>query len=159
MRAALAVVAVLGAIIALALTLPGAKTTGRVAPNLPKHSLSGGPITLATLRGRPALVNFFASWCTPCIREAPEIQAAYRALSGRAAVVAVDWSDQRASALAFLRRYRWTLPVLEDSRGFVGDEYGVAGLPTTFVLDASGHIVKRLTGPQTTAELLASVPS
>jgi len=85
------------------------------------------------------------------------MQRAYAALAGRAGLVAVDWSDDRSSALAFVRRYRWTFPVLEDSKGLVGNDYGIAGLPTTFVLDASGHIVKRLTGPQTAAALLAAV--
>ena len=157
MRAAAAILAAVVALVALALTLPGANTTGRAAPALPGHALRGQPITLASLRGHPALVSFFASWCGPCAREAPDMQRAYAALAGRAGLVAVDWSDDRSSALAFVRRYRWTFPVLEDSKGLVGNDYGIAGLPTTFVLDASGHIVKRLTGPQTAAALLAAV--
>jgi hypothetical protein len=73
--------------------------------------------------------------------------------------VAVDWSDGRRSALSFLRRFGWTMPVLEDSSGLVGDSYGLDGLPTTFVLDARGRILKRLTGPQSAARLLAALPS
>ncbi len=149
--------AALGAVaIALALLLPGARTTGRHAPALPARALQGSPVTLASLRGRPAVVNFFASWCEPCVREAPDVQRAYSRLAGRVGMVAVDWSDGRGSALAFLRRFHWTLPVLEDPSGLVGDRYGISGLPTTFVLDRDGRIVKRLTGPVTASALIAA---
>lgn len=152
-----AAIAVLGVMaVALALLLPGAKTTGRAAPALPARALNGSSVTLASLRGRPAVVNFFASWCEPCVREAPAVQRAYGRLTGRVGMVAVDWSDGRDSALAFLKRFHWTLPVLEDPSGLVGDRYGISGLPTTFVLDRDGRIVQRLTGPLTTAALVAA---
>jgi thiol-disulfide isomerase/thioredoxin len=157
MRLALVVVVVCALAVAAALVLPGAKTTGRRAPALPAKALSGTPATLASLRGGPAVVNFFASWCQPCVREAPQIERAYRQLVGHAKMVAVDWNDGRGSALAFLKRFHWTLPVLEDPNGLVGDSYGISGLPTTFVLDANGHIVKRLTGPLSANTILAAI--
>lgn len=159
MRAATLIVAVLAAVVALALLLGGSKSAGRQAPALPTRVLSGSSVTLASLRGKPALVNFFASWCAPCIREAHAVQSAYERLGGRARLVAVDWSDTRGEALAFVKRFGWTMPVLEDSSGLIGDSYGIVGLPSTFVLDSSGHIVKRLTGPQSSAALLAALPS
>jgi len=157
MRIGFVVVALGALVVAAALILPGAKTTGRPAPALPTKALSGRPATLASLRGGTAVVNFFASWCQPCVREAPQVERAYQQLAGRAKMVAVDWNDGRGSALAFLKRFHWTLPVLEDPNGLVGDSYGISGLPTTFVLDANGRIAKRLTGPVTTATILAAV--
>lgn len=157
MRVALVVVAVAVLAVAAALILPGAKTTGRPAPALPAKALSGRPATLASLRGGPAVVNFFASWCQPCVREAPQVERAYRQLADRAKMVAVDWNDGRGSGLAFLRRFHWTLPVLEDPNGLVGDSYGIGGLPTTFILDANGRIARRLTGPVTAATIIAAV--
>jgi cytochrome c biogenesis protein CcmG, thiol:disulfide interchange protein DsbE len=159
MRAAALILVVAAAVIVLALALPGSKSVGREAPQLPAHALRGSAVTLSSLRGKPALVNFFASWCAPCIREAPDVQRAYTELAGRARMVAVDWNDGRSSALSFLERFGWTMPVLEDPSGLVGDSYGIDGLPTTFVLDSRGRIVKRLTGPQSPARLLAAVPS
>jgi thiol-disulfide isomerase/thioredoxin len=159
MRAAALILALAAAVIVLALALPGAKSTGRQAPQLPRHALRGPAVTLASLKGKPALVNFFASWCAPCIREAHEVQRAYARLAGRANLVAVDWNDGRSSGLAFLKRFGWTMPVLEDSSGLVGDSYGLAGLPTTFVLDSRGRILRRLTGPQSAARLLAALHS
>jgi thiol-disulfide isomerase/thioredoxin len=157
---AIAVILAIGAgAVVIALALPGAKVAGRQAPPLPRHALSGSAVTLASLHGKPALINFFASWCTPCIREAPAVQRAYSELAGHARLVAVDWDDGRGSALSFLRRFHWSMPVLEDANGLVGDSYGINGLPTTFVLDSSGHILRRLTGPQSAARLLAALPS
>jgi peroxiredoxin len=157
MRATALILAVAAAVIALALALPGSKSSDRQAPQLPAHALSGAPVTLASLKGKPALVNFFASWCAPCVREAGDVQRAYTQLGARARMVAVDWNDGRKSGLDFVRRYRWSMPVLEDPNGLVGDSYGIVGLPATFVLSADGRIVRRLTGPQTTATLLAAV--
>lgn len=157
MRTAAVILALGATVVVLALVLPGSPTSGRAAPALPPQTLQGGQVTLASLRGRPALVNFFASWCPPCVREAPQLQRAYARLAGHVGVVAVDWNDGRSGALSFLRRFGWTMPVLEDPNGLVGDRYGLAGLPTTFVLDARGRIVRRLTGPQTSASLLAAV--
>jgi peroxiredoxin len=70
-------------------------------------------------------------------------------------MVGVDWSDpETGAARAFIRRYRWTFPVLRDAEGTVGSDYGLgAGLPDTFVLDGRGHIRQVLRGPQTVSSL------
>lgn len=131
--------------------------SGRRAPSLPTATLAGAPVTLSSLHGRPALVDFFATWCEPCVGEAPVLERIARALRGRATVVAVDWSDSRRYALQFVARFRWTFPVLSDPNGVSGNAFGIEGLPTAFVLDARGRIIKRLLGPQKTATLLQAV--
>jgi peroxiredoxin len=159
MRIAALILAVAGAVVVLALVLPGSRSEGRVAPQLPTRVLSGSDVTLASLRGKPTIVNFFASWCASCIREAHEVQSAYQRLGAHGHLVSVAWDDRRAATLAFVKRYGWTMPVLEDASGTTGNAYGIVGLPATFVLDANGRIVRRLNGPQTLAGLLAAVPS
>jgi cytochrome c biogenesis protein CcmG, thiol:disulfide interchange protein DsbE len=129
----------------------------RPAPALPSAVLVPPRVTLAALRGRPVIVHFWASWCGPCTKEAPEIARLASELHDRAALVGVDWSDSHSNATAFVRKHRWSFPILEDHAGAVGNRYDLAGLPSTFVLDARGRIVKRLIGPQTAAGLLASV--
>jgi len=139
-----------GAIVAvlLFLGLRGTSSEARVAPALPAERLSGEAVTLAQLRGRPAFVVFWASWCGPCRQEAPALERFATTLGGRGHMVGVNWEDQLPGARAFVRTYRWSFPTLRDAGGRAGEAYGVSGLPTTFVLDAQGHIHEVLRGPQ-----------
>lgn len=138
---------------AAALLGPRAHTTSRLAPALPSQVLVTPRVTVAKLRGKPALVNFWASWCDPCKREALAIEHFARNLRGRAQLVGVDWNDSASGAHAFIRRYRWTFPNLRDPDGLVGTDYGITGLPTTVVLDQQGRVATVLRGPQTVQAL------
>jgi cytochrome c biogenesis protein CcmG, thiol:disulfide interchange protein DsbE len=147
---------VIGALAAVELATSGGgpdRDGGPRAPALPAEVLTPPRATLASLRGRPALVNFWASWCGPCDREAPELRRFSRELRGRATLVGVDWNDALEGARKFIRKNRWTFPNLRDGDGVVGNRWGLSGLPNTFVLDADGRIVKVLRGPQTVADL------
>jgi cytochrome c biogenesis protein CcmG/thiol:disulfide interchange protein DsbE len=150
---------VIGALAALELaTNGGGPDRGRrAAPGLPSQVLTPPRATLASLRGKPALVNFWASWCGPCDREAPELRRFSRRLHGRGTLVGVDWNDALGGARNFIRKNGWTFPNLRDGDGVVGNRYGLSGLPNTFVLDADGRIVKVLRGPQTVASLDAAL--
>ncbi len=143
---------VLAAVAAFAVFGLAGKNTpaGRAAPALPRERLAGGEVTLASLRGHPALVTFWASWCEPCAQEAPALERFSQGLHGQAALVGVNWSDTSLSAArSFIRRYRWTFPNLRDPEETAGHDYGVTGLPTTFIIDASGRLRATLRGPQT----------
>jgi thiol-disulfide isomerase/thioredoxin len=107
-------------------------------------------VTVADLRGRPAVVNFWASWCAPCRKEAAVLR---RLADAGVRVVAVDWGDDAAAARAFVRRHGWKFPVLRDRTNTIGDDYRLVGLPTTFVLDRRGRIAATLRGPQTVASI------
>jgi len=125
----------------------------REAPPLPRAVLQPPGVTLASLRGRPAIVVFWASTCAPCIGEAPQIAALAEHLQGRATLVGVDSKDHRPAAAAFLHRFRWRSPVLTDGEGSVAKRYGIPRLPATVILDSDGRILVRLQGPQTEASL------
>jgi cytochrome c biogenesis protein CcmG, thiol:disulfide interchange protein DsbE len=135
---------------------------GQPAPALPHERLAGPPVTLATLRGHPTLVTFWASWCGPCAQEAAALERFARSSTGHGRLVAVDWNDELAGARAFVGRHGWTFPTLRDAEGTVGNAYGLTGLPTTFAIDAQGRIRATLRGPQTVQTLdraLSSVGS
>src|SRR3989442_4297200 len=123
--------------VVLAILLGGnaGPTRARAAPSLPSKVLVGPRVDLASLRGRPAIIHFWASWCAPCVKEAPQLARLASELHGRATLVGVDWSDNRGAAASFVRRFHWTFPVLIDPEGSVGNAYGLTGLPTTFLLD------------------------
>jgi cytochrome c biogenesis protein CcmG/thiol:disulfide interchange protein DsbE len=135
----------------------GSTDTGRAAPPLPSKALHPPGIDLAALRGKPALVDFFASWCEPCAEEAPTLRELSASVAGKATVVAVDWDDAGDAARAFVRKHRWTFPVLADTSGAAGEEYGLIGLPTSFVLDSRGRIVATFRGPQAEAVLRRAI--
>ena len=151
---------VIGALAAVELATSGGgdgRDGRRAAPALPSEVLTPPRATLASLRGKPALVNFWASWCGPCDREAPELRRFSRDLRGRATLVGVDWNDELSGAREFVRKNRWTFPNLRDADGVVGNRWGLSGLPNTFVLDGEGRIVQVLRGPQTAADLEAAL--
>jgi cytochrome c biogenesis protein CcmG, thiol:disulfide interchange protein DsbE len=131
----------------------GSSATGEAAPPLPTKVLHPPAVDLAALRGKPALVDFFASWCEPCAQEAPTLRKLAASLGDRARVVAVDWDDAGGAARAFVRKNGWRFPVLADTSGTVGERYGLIGLPTSFVLDPGGRIVATFRGPQSEAKL------
>ena len=113
--------------------------TGRQAPRLPTRVLVPPQVTLASLRGKPAAINFWASWCAPCKKEAPDLERLAGLLRGRARLVGVNWSDGASDARSYVDQYHLTFPNLIDPDGVTGDHYRLNGLPTTFILDAQGN--------------------
>lgn len=122
--------------------------SGRSAPPLPSKVLQGPKVTLADLHGKPALIDFWASWCEPCREEAPEIARLQNTLGGKAALVGIDYTDREGSARAFVEEHGWRFPVLSDPDGIYGAHFGFSGLPTAIVLDPAGRISTILRGPQ-----------
>jgi cytochrome c biogenesis protein CcmG/thiol:disulfide interchange protein DsbE len=154
---ALAIVAVAGFLAFEVITAGSTGKIGRPAPPLPTAVLQAPKTTLADLRGKPALINFWASWCDPCQKEAPELEQLNRSLRGSARLLGVDYTDQAAAGRSFIQRYGWTFPVLSDPDGIYGARYGFGGLPTTIVLDSRERIVQVLRGPQTEADFRAAL--
>lgn len=130
--------------------------TGKEAPPLPAAVLQGPKVSLADLRGHPALIDFWASWCEPCREEAPEVARLGRR-PGSAKVVGVDYTDREDSARSFLERYGWTFPVLSDPDGIYGAHFGFSALPTAVVLDPRGRVSAILRGPQSVSDFRAAL--
>jgi len=106
-----------------------------------------GDLSLASLRGKTVVVNFWASWCDPCKQEAPLLERAWTENRARGLIVlGVDANDYAGDARSFMRRYGLTYPMLHDAHGSTLGHWGVGGLPTTYVVDASGKIVSRVLG-------------
>ena len=152
--------AVLAAVIAVdSATHRGAPTAEPAAPAFALPSLRNPAqlISLSAYRGRPVIVNFFASWCGPCERETPTLASFYRASAGRAVIIGVDADDSATAARHFVADDRVGYPIGFESTQAVADAYGVSGegIPETFFLNASHHIVKRVLGDVTMAELTA----
>jgi cytochrome c biogenesis protein CcmG/thiol:disulfide interchange protein DsbE len=112
-----------------------------------------GQLTLSSLRGKVVVVNYWASYCYPCRAEAPFLETVWRRDRERdVVVVGVDWQDFRGDARRFMRRYDVTFPVVHDGPGHVGFDYGITGLPETYVLDRDGRVVEAFIGAINTDE-------
>ncbi len=102
---------------------------------------------LQAFRGRPLIVNFWASWCTPCRRELPSMNRAWAELKPQGvAMLAINLGEEAEAVKGFLAEFPIDFPVLLDPRGNIGQRWRVRGLPTTFVLNGRGEIVYRATG-------------
>jgi cytochrome c biogenesis protein CcmG, thiol:disulfide interchange protein DsbE len=121
---------------------------GRSAPEFTLPNIDGGTIRSADLRGRPYVVNFWASWCVPCRREHPHLAEFHRRFGPSGVkVLGVIWGDTPENA----RRYRQELggdwPIVTDPKDRAAVDFGVRGPPETFVVDEAGIVVAKFTGP------------
>jgi thiol-disulfide isomerase/thioredoxin len=94
---------------------------------------------LSSLKGSPVVVNIWASWCGPCIQEAPELAKAAHDYQGRIQFLGIDIQDHLAAARTFIRRFGWTYPSVFDVTGAIRDDLGITGQPNTILFDASGQ--------------------
>jgi thiol-disulfide isomerase/thioredoxin len=115
------------------------------------ETLDGGSFDLADTRGRPTVVNFFASWCPPCNEEAPEL-VAFAEAHPDIAFVGVATNDKLDDAKGFVDQYGIEFPAIFDGEGALGGPWGIEYLPTTLFLDADGREVDRIVGGATRAQ-------
>jgi thiol-disulfide isomerase/thioredoxin len=110
------------------------------APDFQLESLDGSSIKLADLRGRPVLINFWATWCGPCQQEMPLIEQYYQKYKPDLVVLAVNNDEPKPDVQAYVTNLNLTFPVLLDPGTKVEDLYRVRAFPTTFFVDKSGTI-------------------
>lgn len=122
-------------------------------PNTLRGALDDGKVSLAELRGRPAVLNFWASWCVPCREEGPDLAASARAHAGRVVFLGIDVQDFTSDARKFLRRLAVPYASVRDGGDSTYTDYGLTGLPETYYLDRDGRIVGHSVGAVSRREL------
>ncbi|MDP7417020.1 MAG: TlpA disulfide reductase family protein [Desulfobacterales bacterium] len=127
--------------------LSGIAMVNQPAPDFILTAFKGNTISLAGLKGKPIVINFWASWCPPCRIEAQLLERTWRAYKDRAVVfIGVDIQDKEEDALNYIREFDITYPNAPDPTGEVSIDYGVSGLPVTFFISRKGEIVSRWVG-------------
>ena len=124
----------------------GVAVVGRPAPRVELPGLRGGRVRLADLRGRPVVLNFWASWCPPCLAEMPEFERVHRRLGDRVAFLGVNQRDQAQAAERLARASGVTYPLATDPAGRVFDTFGGLGMPTTVFIRADGTVAEIFAG-------------
>lgn len=127
---------------------------GAPAPLFTLPLLDEGTLRLASLRGRPVMLNFWASWCGPCKDEAPTLAAGWKRWRDRGVLFfGVDEQDSKSYAIEFQARYGIEYPSAYDAVGETQRRYGVAGFPESFFIGADGRIKAKWIGPIDAASL------
>jgi cytochrome c biogenesis protein CcmG/thiol:disulfide interchange protein DsbE len=141
----------------VAFALSGGSSGARIgteAPAFAAADLEGNPLRLADLRGRPVIVNFWASWCGPCVDEFPLLREAAAAHEADGlAVVGIVFRDNSEAARRFMARMGAAWPAAMDPGEEIAEAYGIYGPPETFFIDADGVVVARQFGVLSRADL------
>lgn len=119
----------------------GSVLVDKPAPEFSLISLDEETVSLASMKGKPVVVNFWASWCVPCRQEAPLLRELNdRPTKGNSVLLGILFQDTDKAARTFIQEYRLKYPTLRDPKLATAIDYGVAGVPETFFIDAQGTI-------------------
>ena len=128
-------------------------SVGSIAPDFTLESLSGERIHLSQYKGKPVLINFWATWCTPCKLEMPAIQSRYDETRTGFTVLAVNFDEPKEKVQTFVQELGLTFKVLLDPGGKIQNLYHVRGYPSTFLVDRDGVIQVEHIGLMTSNQL------
>lgn len=126
---------------------------GRAAPTFALREVgTGRTIDIELLKGKPLVINFWATWCGPCWEEHPQLVASARSRPD-VQFLGVVFQDTEEKILGFLQQRGSSYPTVVDNKGKTAIAYGIGGVPETFFLDANGVIVAKFSGPMSDGDL------
>ncbi|MBN1146813.1 MAG: TlpA family protein disulfide reductase [Anaerolineales bacterium] len=146
----------LGAVVVAAIIMFGPKLLDRSnlvgletdvpAPDFELTALSGETVRLADLRGKPVVINYWATWCGPCVREMPMFQKYHDLYGDKFVMIGIDEEEPPAQVQELVDSFEFTYPMLLDTNVSAGELYQVMVLPSTFFIDAEGILRYRHIG-------------
>jgi peroxiredoxin len=155
-----AVIAMWGGSIGVEAGSAGRPLRGQSAPNFTLDLLDGSTLSLSDLRGQVVVINFWATWCSPCEDELPDLQAVWDEYQSNDVVfVGVAYEDTTAAVQEIASRFGITYPQGIDEEARISTAYGITGVPETFLLDAQGKVAFSHIGQVTAAELREELDS
>ncbi len=156
---AVALVAVLATRPPAQMVMADSPLVGKAAPPIVAKSFNGSTVSLASMRGRWVLVNFFASWCDACRQEEPQLEQFLYARPGGTPtdVLGVLYGDTEADGRAFQASEGASWPSVVDNGGAIASDYGVGSLPRSYLVSPSGEVVGSIEGAVTSANLVSYI--
>lgn len=130
---------------------------GYLAPDFAFEDLDGNLVRLSDFRGTPVLLNFWATWCPPCRKEVPDLQAFHEQYGDKVVLLGIDWSEEKEEVKSFLQRYDATYTSLIDKDGKFFVLYRLVGLPTSFWVDEQGVIRGMWLGAMSLDDMVAGL--
>ncbi len=127
---------------------PSAESGGTtLAPDFTLTLFDGRRLRLSDLRGKPVVLNFWASWCPPCREEAPTLEKGWETYKDKGVVfLGMDIQDTETDARAFMKEFGITYPNGQDTTSEIAVSYDISGIPTTFFITSEGKVARRWTG-------------
>lgn len=119
-------------------TEPGPPEIGQLASDFELNNLDGTTMRLRQFQGQAVLVNFWGTWCPPCVQEMPLLEAVYTREQPELIILGVNEQDSLADARQFIADFNISFPILIDEGSLVAEQYLVRGFPTTYFIDAEG---------------------
>lgn len=123
---------------------------GLQAPDLDiRDEVGGRKLTSEDLKNKVVFVNFWASWCPPCKEEMPSIESLYKDMAGndKFQMITILYKDPLQDGTNYMKQNGYTFPVYSDNNGVTAGNFGVTGVPETYVIDKKGILQKRVIGP------------
>ncbi|MGE8203557.1 thiol-disulfide oxidoreductase ResA [Heyndrickxia sp. NPDC080065] len=126
----------------------GKVTVGKTAPNFELETLKGESFQLSDFKGKAVLINFWGTWCEPCKREMPNIQAAFEKYhkQGFEVISIDDGVESKFIVNKFIKQYGLTFPISQDKKSKVNNTYKVYNLPASFFINRNGKVVRAFEG-------------
>jgi cytochrome c biogenesis protein CcmG/thiol:disulfide interchange protein DsbE len=150
-------VVVLGILLVLGLSLirsnQGSVAVGQDVPDFVLITFDGDQLEIVSLRGKVVIINFWASWCKPCMQEAAELEQAYQSFKNEDVIfLGVDYSDTETEALGYLSEFNITYPNGPDLGTRISQAFRIRGVPETYIVGADGVLVDVKIGPYTSLD-------
>lgn len=126
--------------------IEGEPVVGTVAPDFALNTLDSNVVQLSAMRGKPVLLNFWATWCAPCVAEMPDLEKLQQEMGEQVHIVGVNLRETRGRVREFVQASHFSWIFVLDSTGEVGAKYQVSAIPTSVMVDANGVIANRQVG-------------